>query len=372
MSMRRAAASARLLAALALVSAAPAACGAVPARAPLGQALPHGEIRTLVIRGRVLEGSWNGDSADREVEVYLPPNYAASRRRYPVIYLLHGYKGSARQWISDPDWNIESEMDKAIASGLQPMIIVMPDARTRAGGSYYVNSPADGAWETFITHELVGEIDRRFRTIASSQSRGIAGHSMGGYGALYLAFHHPRVFGSVYALSPCCLSFDGDLSLNSPEWRTVAGYKGFDAFSSESHYLAQALAGMAIAWSPDRRRAPFHADFPVVLKKGALELQPAAARRWRDFMIVPNVKRWWPNIRRLCAIGFDAGAQDQFTHIPIGERRLDAALAANHAKHFFELYKGDHNSGVPGRITSELLPFFAAAFRKCDGRRGFR
>ena len=106
-------------------------------------------------------------------------------------------------------------MDKAIAGGLKPMIVVMPDARTRAGGSFYVNSSADGRWEDFITHDLVQSIDSRFRTLPGDRRhRAIAGHSMGGYGALYLAFRHPDVFGSVYALSPCCLEFVGDLSLN--------------------------------------------------------------------------------------------------------------------------------------------------------------
>jgi poly(3-hydroxybutyrate) depolymerase len=98
MSMRTAARAAGLLAAIAPVSGARAADGAdPPARPPLGQALPDWEIRTLVVHGRALEGSWHGDSADRKVQIYLPPYYAASRRRYPVIYLLHGDEGSARQ-----------------------------------------------------------------------------------------------------------------------------------------------------------------------------------------------------------------------------------------------------------------------------------
>jgi S-formylglutathione hydrolase FrmB len=252
-------------------------------------------------------------------------------------------------------------MDKAIAAGLPPMIIVMPDARTRSGGSFYVDSAADGDWEAFIARDLVEQIDRRFRTISRPGGRAIAGHSMGGYGALYLGFRHPDVFSATYALSPCCLEFTGDLTLKSPEWRTAASFNDFEAFQKPDNYLAQALAALSIAWSPDLARPPFYSDLPVTVVGGEIIPQERVAARWTSQMVVPNLERDAFRIRQLKAIGFDAGRQDQFTHIPLSLVDLDRGLSRLRISHRFEMYNGDHNSGVPDRITKVMLPFLANA-----------
>ena len=70
------------------------------------------------------------------------------------------------------------------------------------GGSFYVNSPVTGNWEDFVVQEVVGYVDNHYRTIARVESRGISGHSMGGFGSLNIAMLHPDVFGAVYSLSP--------------------------------------------------------------------------------------------------------------------------------------------------------------------------
>ena len=70
------------------------------------------------------------------------------------------------------------------------------------GGSFYVNSPVTGNWEDFITQDVVGYVDSHFRTLAQAESRGITGHSMGGFGALNIAMHRPDVFSAVYSMSP--------------------------------------------------------------------------------------------------------------------------------------------------------------------------
>lgn len=325
---------------------------------PVAAAAWKGSVVSIKLVGSGLNDNLNGDDPVRVVKVYLPPRYAEVRTRYPVVYLLHGYKGTSGQWVDDPSWNIQDEMDKSIASGGAPMIIVMPDANTKAGGSFYTNSIADGQWEDFITEDLVHEIDTHFRTIASARARGISGHSMGGYGALRLAFRHPDVFSTVYALSPCCLAFAGDLSTTSETWQTVAGFKDFAVFSDPNNYLAQALLGMAIAWSPDPAATPFHADLPAIWDGRKLSNRPIVIARWNAQMIVPNVRAQTRRIHRLRAIAFDAGRSDQFTHIPLGEQQLHEALTAIGVRHRFEIYEGDHNSGVPARISAKMLPFF--------------
>jgi S-formylglutathione hydrolase len=84
----------------------------------------------------------------------------------------------------------------------------MPDGSNAFGNSMWTNSVTTGNWEDYIALDLVEYIDKKYRTDARSASRGIAGHSSGGYGAIKLAMKHPQVFGAVYALSACCLGWD--------------------------------------------------------------------------------------------------------------------------------------------------------------------
>ena len=159
----------------------------------------------IKVHGKSLEGNLLGDSPDRDVFVYLPPSYQTSRnRRYPVVYLLHGYGLNAERYVAA--FGIPDKADKDVAAGTaKEMILVNPDAFNKYNGSMYSSSPTNGDWETFITQELVAYIDSHYRTLATRESRGLAGHSMGGYGTLRLAMKYPEVYSSIYAMSSCCL-----------------------------------------------------------------------------------------------------------------------------------------------------------------------
>jgi S-formylglutathione hydrolase len=326
-----------------------------------GAQAAHGVVETITVHGNSLSNNLNHDSPDRPVTIYLPPAYKTDlHRRFPVVILLHGYKGSGAQWVSDPEQGLQTVLDRSIASGaIHPMIVVMPDAHTRAGGSFFVDSVADGAWETFIVRDLVMAIDTRYRTIPRAASRGIAGHSMGGYGALRIAFNHPDTFSSVYALSPCCIAWTGDFTTTNPAWQSTLSFTSFDNFNT-ARFMPQAFAAIAIAWSPDAAVPPLHADFPVRrTATGALEDVPSVRARWDTNLLITLAKTNESNLHHLHAIAFDAGRSDQFTHIPLGEADLDRLLSTEHISHTFELYDGDHNSGIVSRITSKVLPFFS-------------
>ena len=86
------------------------------------------------------------------------------------------------------------------------MIVVLPDSKTLHNGSMYSSSVTTGDFEQFIAHDVVGYIDAHYRTIPERASRGLVGHSMGGYGATRIGMKHADVFGSLYIMSPCCLS----------------------------------------------------------------------------------------------------------------------------------------------------------------------
>ncbi|WP_018630191.1 alpha/beta hydrolase [Niabella aurantiaca] len=123
--------------------------------------------------------------------VILPDGYAKTKK-YPVVYLLHGYSGSYAYWPA-----VKGAVDGA---DRYQMILVCPDG---GYGSWYWDSPVDPAfqYETFVAKELVAWVDKHYATIAAAKGRGIAGLSMGGHGALYLAIKHPDVFGATGSMS---------------------------------------------------------------------------------------------------------------------------------------------------------------------------
>jgi S-formylglutathione hydrolase FrmB len=139
----------------------------------------------------------------RSVEycVAFPPGYdAASNKRYPTLYFLHGLFEDERSWLDRGGEQIWETL--TVQGAIGNFIVVLP-----AGGrTFYVNSQ-DGhdRYEDFFIQEMVPEIDRKYRTRAVASGRGLSGVSMGGYGALHLAMRHPDVFGSASAHSAALL-----------------------------------------------------------------------------------------------------------------------------------------------------------------------
>jgi S-formylglutathione hydrolase FrmB len=310
-----------------------------------------------------LKGNLVGDPTRRPLSIYLPPSYPDQRtRRYPTVYLLHGYQGSHKQWMAGgKEWNIRDVMDRLIRDGkVREMIVVMPDAHNRYGGSFYTNSVATGNWEDAIAQDLVAFVDDKYRTLAAAASRGIAGHSMGGYGALRLAMKHPDRFGAAYGLSSACLGWGGDLSLSSPAWATTLSFTGpGDLKPDGKRYLSQAYLALAAAWSPNPANRPFFADLPVARRDGGYERVAAVEARWSANMPLAMADQYRSNLRRLRGIAFDVGRRDQFSHIPDTNRAFAAALKRNGIAHTFEEHDGDHNDQAPHRIEAKLLPFFS-------------
>jgi enterochelin esterase-like enzyme len=129
--------------------------------------------------------------------VYLPSDYDRSNRRYPVLYLLHGYTDDETGWTQFGEAHLIA--DRLMQAGeIPPMLIVMPDA----GVTWYINS-ADGKvrFEDFFVQEFIPFIDKEYRTRAQKESRAVAGLSMGGYGSLILATKHPHLFAAAAPLS---------------------------------------------------------------------------------------------------------------------------------------------------------------------------
>jgi enterochelin esterase-like enzyme len=137
-------------------------------------------VERVTIHGKALEGTLEGDAVDRDAIIFLPPAYNQNRtRRYPVVYALRGYSIGAEQWTHGI--HVPQTIEGAFGRGADQMIVVLPDAKTVHNGSMYSSSVTTGDFENYIARDVVSYIDAHYRTIASRESRGLVGHSMGGY-----------------------------------------------------------------------------------------------------------------------------------------------------------------------------------------------
>jgi enterochelin esterase-like enzyme len=310
----------------------------------------RGTAQRVKVHGKGLEGNLEGDPVDRDVTVYLPPGYETARnRRYPVIYMLHGFTDDDERWMGfKKHWiNLTAILDKALAGGVvREMILVMPNAYTRFQGSMYSTSVTTGDWEGFVATELVAYVDANYRTIADASGRGLAGHSMGGYGTLRIGMKHPEVFSALYALSPCCLA-----PQNRPNPRAEA-IRTFDD-AEKADFGTKAAMASAAAWSPNPTKPPLFLDLPS--QNG--EIQPAIAAKWAANAPLAMVDQYIPNLKKFRAIAFDAGDKD--AGIASTVKVLDQILNDYKIAHDFEVYEGTHTSGVGERIETKMLPFFS-------------
>ena len=222
------------------------------------------------------------------------------------------------------------------------MILVLPDAFTVYDGSMFSNSPTTGDWETFIAKDLIAYIDGHYRTIADRSARGLAGHSMGGYGTVRIGMKHPEAFSVLYAMSSCCL-------MNDPQ-RLVPGAS---ANQPPSGALAHALSAQAAAWAPDTLNPPTYFDLPT--KDG--EIQPLIAAKWTANSPLLMVDQYVPGLKMYRAIAIDVGTKDPFLTT---NTQLDQALTRLGVAHTFESYDGDHGNRITARFAAKVLPFFSA------------
>jgi enterochelin esterase-like enzyme len=312
-----------------------------------------GQYERITVHGPSLAGNLAGDSPDRQVSVYLPASYAKQpRKRYPVLYLLHGFTDNDAQWFGQAGKHfvhVPNAVDAAPAN-TREIIVVMPDAFTKFAGSMYANSVTVGDWETFVSRDLVAHVDKHYRTIARRDSRGLAGHSMGGYGTLRVAMKAPGVFAAIYAMSPCCLAAssqpDPRMFVRAAEINTLDQIPAADFFT-------KAMLASAAAWSPNPQKPPLYVDLPVADGKPV----PEVAAAWVANGPLTMVHQYIPALKSYRALGLDSGDKDGM--IAPASRQLHELLERYSIAHDFEIYDGDHLNRIEQRLTDKVLPFFA-------------
>jgi hypothetical protein len=249
--------------------------------------------------------------------IYLPSDYNTSERAYPVTYLLHGYGDADDGWIQFGE--INRLADEGIATGkMPPMIIVTPDGFT----SFYINS-ADGAmnYEDFFIKELIPHIEKTYKVKAERKYRGIAGLSMGGYGALIYALKYPNLFTAAAPLSAAVWTDTDIINLNDNMYNTLFGST-----------MGKNLKGK------DRLTASWLENSPmgIIEKKTVAELS--------------TVKYW-----------IDCGDDDFLT---VGNSALHIALTNKKVPHEFRMRDGSHNWTYWRTGIIDALSFIGDSFRQ--------
>jgi S-formylglutathione hydrolase FrmB len=322
---------------------------------------PRTELRRVLVHGRSLEGNLSGESADRETYVILPPSYASHpRRRYPVVYVLHGYAYDPDRWVHGDA--IAESAQIAFDKGAREMILVFPNARNAFDGSMYSNSVTTGNFEDFIAYDLPHYIDSHYRTLADRASRGLAGHSMGGYGAARIGMKHPDMFGALYIMSPCCMSPRDAGPIDPANQARLAAIRA-PAEVSALPFMLKAQLAVAAAWSPNPANPPLYLDLPV--KGGAVS--PEVLAKWAANAPLAFVDQYIGNLKQYRAIGIDVGDQDGLKTDTV---KLHDILDSYHVANSFELYAGDHANRVRTRIPDVVIPFFSRSLAFPTVKRG--
>ncbi len=345
-------ARAGLFSILALLLAAPLGARAqvaTPAPPPVAGAKPV-EVQKIKVHSPAIEGNLEGESADRTVIVVLPPGYKSHpERRYPVVYALHGYSIGAEQWIGEI--HVPQTIEGAFAQGAAEMIVVLPDSKTVHNGSMYSSSQTTGDFETFVARDLVAYVDGHYRTLAKRESRGLVGHSMGGYGASRIGMRHADVFGALYMMSPCCLSPRDPGQMNAEAVAALAQVKTVEDAQKLPWGLRAQLA-TAAAWSPNPAKPPLYLDLPV--ENG--QVQPEVVARWTANAPLAFFDQYVGALRRYKAIAMDVGDRDG---LKVDAAKLHEAMDRYGVANSFEIYPGDHTSDVARRFQDHVLPFFS-------------
>jgi enterochelin esterase-like enzyme len=317
-------------------------------------------MERIKVHSASIEGNLEGESADRDVIVFLPPGYSKDKnRRYPVVYALHGYSIGAEQWTHEI--HVPQTIEGSFAQGGKEFIVVLPDSKTIYNGSMYSSSVTAGDFERFISHDLVAYIDAHYRTIPDRKSRGLVGHSMGGYGATRIGMKHPDVFGSLYIMSPCCLSpmaGGGPGPSDQAKERAIASEKKVAAAKSPADLAAQspgfgsAQYATAAAWAPDPKNPPLYFDLPT--KDG--DPQPEIVAKFAANAPLVFIDQYIGNLKQYRSISIDVGDQDG---LRFDATKLHTILDNYGITNGFEIYSGTHTSAVADRFQNHVMPFFS-------------
>jgi S-formylglutathione hydrolase len=314
-----------------------------------------------------LAGNLLGDPASLSTYVLTPIDYQTSGIRYPVVYMLAGYTDPA----TGIAYSLEAAPEPNQGSPVNPIIVVVSGVNA-LGGGFYVNSTVSGNWEDAIVKDLVGYVDTNYRTIAKPASRGVAGHSMGGFGAVNAAMRHPDVFGALFAEAAGLFDADGaQARLGDPTMvqqvlaieQAIVGANVSDA-AAELKNLAASSEGVQVeiaygtAFDPDPKSSLLM-QFPFRTENGKTVRDDALWAKWEAGFggLSAKLAQYESNLRQLHGIVVDYGTADEYPWIPKGDHYFVGLLQTAGISVVETTFNGGHNDQVGNRLVTQMLPF---------------
>ena len=309
----------------------------------------RGALHVHTLESEVLKGNPLGDPTVRDLHVYLPPGYDASKR-YPALLALTGFTGTGAMLFNhDPlAEDLRARLDRLIATGAcPPVIVAAPDCFTRVGGNQYISSSATGRYEEYLLQEVLPFVEARHGVTAW----GVFGKSSGGYGAMVQAMRHPEVFRAAADHSGDAgfeLCYFPDIPEALERYRELGGPRAFlDRFWADDNrrrkkwFHGLNFLGMAAHYSPNPASPHLGIDFPVDLETG--EMRWDVWRRWQALDPVNMVESHAENLRKLALLHVDCGTRDEF-NLVWGARALSRKLTQHGVPHRYEEFEDGHMS----------------------------
>lgn len=334
---------------------------------------PASQALYLEIPAPSLANSMIGERTEQGIAVYLPPSYHSSDKRYPVLYFLPGYGDKYNNYMKNV---FAPYMDKLLAqSAVHEMIIVTVNGIGVLQGTFYANSPVTGNWEDFVTKDVIQYVDANYRTVKEARGRGIAGHSMGGFGAINAVMNTSDIFGYAYALSPGLFDKDG-LTQSLVNFELLEKYirenvhlnkeaarEAYLEYIKKQNWTVTFSFSYAATFAYDiNAQAPYIA-VPQKESNGTY-LHDATWLRYEAGFggISKKLETCSANLINLQGLVIEYGIRDKYTFIPAGCRFFSEELAKKGVPHALVSYDGDHVAQLNSRIANELLPYFSKAF----------
>ncbi len=330
---------------------------------PSEEDVKNGSVEDVSVSAPSLANNIIEEDLEKKIMVYLPADYETSGLDYPVLYFLPGFGDCYDDYMKIFSKALDSEQ-------VRSMIVVTVDGCNKMDGSFYANSPVTGNWEDYIAKDLVNFMDENYRTLADPNYRGIAGHSMGGTGAISLSMN-TNVFGHVYAMSPGLLAPDSfqETSVNFKFIESkIAEYEELSNEEAEEKYLT-AISNMnwpinfsfayASAFAYDSEgKAPY-----VLLPEKDADGNYLHDEVWEKYdsgfgKLAEKLDEKEANIKALGSLIIDYGDKDNFEWIPKGCEYFSKQLTQQGINHELLQYEGSHQGGVPSRIKDVVIPHF--------------
>jgi S-formylglutathione hydrolase len=337
----------------------------------------NGDFKVIEIPAPSLKNNLVGTSDVQKIGVYLPPSYHKSQKRYPVVYYLNGFTVQAGQY--PPTGWVDSIMSAKL---VQDMIFVELGGYNMFQGSMYANSPVTGNWEDFVVKDVVSYIDKNYRTLAKRESRGIAGHSMGGAGTFNISLKHPDIFAVAYPMSPAIganelgmlsMFADGNamkILVDLSKKMEKVSDKQFASILAEEIKVYKGglnwLLAYGTAFAPDLSQ-PLRIALPYQLdKEGKMIKDEKNYQAWENGFgnIEQRVKDKKDNLLKYRHFSIDCGYYDNIIWIYESSVLLSKYLNENKIPHSLHLYNGDHVNRVAEQLANRVMPIMSAYLAK--------